>query len=341
MPIGSIFQANAATKAATVQANAATQAAQLQHQDAQQALQFQQQVYGNTQQQMAPWLQTGTNAINQLNQLMGLGSNTNVGQMPGAGQPVPFNGGSTTNFPNRIPSVGGVNGPPMTRLSMLSGDGQDMTGGAFNFDAGTFGTGPQGITATGTGAQTTIPTSLSSLSGSNQLTPFTNWNQTFQAPTAATEQNDPGYQFRLQQGQQALENSAAARGGLLSGGTAKALQQYGQDYASNEYGNVYNRALGEYQQNYNIFQNNQNTQFNRLASLAGYGQTSAAQLGGLGQQAAGNTSNTLLTSGQQVGNSLQNAAAARASGYVGAANAYANMFGNANSNLLGLAALLG
>jgi hypothetical protein len=55
------------------------------------------------------------------------------------------------------------------------------------------------------------------------LTPY---GQTFQAPTSVTEQNDPGYQFRLQQGQDALQNSAAARGGLLSGGTAKALSDY-------------------------------------------------------------------------------------------------------------------
>src|SRR5712692_2716617 len=68
---------------------------------------------------------------------------------------------------------------------------------------------------------------------------FPDWKQQFQAPTNVTEQNDPGFQFRLQQGEQALERSAAARGNLLSGGTAKALTQYGQDYASNEYGNVY------------------------------------------------------------------------------------------------------
>src|SRR5882724_7234324 len=39
---------------------------------------------------------------------------------------------------------------------------------------------------------------------------FPDWNEQFKAPTDVTEQNDPGYKFRLQQGQQALENSAAA-----------------------------------------------------------------------------------------------------------------------------------
>lgn len=114
----------------------------------------------------------------------------------------------------------------------------------------------------------------------------------FTAPTDVTEQNDPGFQFRLQQGQQALERSAAAKGGLLSGGTVKAEQRYAQDYASNEYQNVYNRALGEYQQAYNIFQNDQANQYGRLMGVAGLGQSSAVNagniLGGIGNaQAAG------------------------------------------------------
>lgn len=45
----------------------------------------------------------------------------------------------------------------------------------------------------------------------------------FTAPTGVDESNDPGYKFRLDEGQKALENSAAARGNLLSGNTAKAL----------------------------------------------------------------------------------------------------------------------
>jgi hypothetical protein len=57
-------------------------------------------------------------------------------------------------------------------------------------------------------------------------------------------QTDPGYLFRLGEGQKVLENSAAARGGLLSGQTGKALQQYGQNFASNEFGNIYDRYRG-------------------------------------------------------------------------------------------------
>lgn len=102
-----------------------------------------------------------------------------------------------------------------------------------------------------------------------------------QAPsfTAQDFQNnmDPAYQFDLQQGQQALERSAAARGGLQSGGTLKDLTNYAQGAASNEYQNAYNR-----------FMNNQNTQFNRLSSIAGLGQTANGQLGQAGQNMANN-----------------------------------------------------
>jgi hypothetical protein len=78
-------------------------------------------------------------------------------------------------------------------------------------------------------------------------TPVT--NTPFVAPTAITMENDPGFKFRRDEGNQAMERSAAAKGSILSGGTQKALAQYNQDYASNEFQNVFNRALGTQQQN--------------------------------------------------------------------------------------------
>lgn len=54
----------------------------------------------------------------------------------------------------------------------------------------------------------------------------------------------PGYQYRLQQGQDAIESGAAARGGLYSGATAKALSNYGQQSASQEFDNYVNRLFG-------------------------------------------------------------------------------------------------
>jgi hypothetical protein len=62
--------------------------------------------------------------------------------------------------------------------------------------------------------------------------------------------NEPGYQFRLQGGSDALERSAAARGTLRTGGTLKDVLEYGQNFATQEYGNVFNRALQGYDRNY-------------------------------------------------------------------------------------------
>jgi hypothetical protein len=160
----------------------------------------------------------------------------------------------------------------------------------------------------------------------------------FTAPTGLTEQNDPGYQARLALGTEALQKSAAARGSVLTGGTAKALDTYGQDYASNEYGNVYNRALQTYGTNAGNYYTGQNNQFNRLASLAGTGQATATNLAQQGQNAANANSNIDLTTGQQQGQDITNAGTANASGIVGSANAWSNglsgLAGNTNNVLL-------
>lgn len=71
---------------------------------------------------------------------------------------------------------------------------------------------------------------------------------------------DPGFAFRLQEGQKALERSAAVRGSLASGGTLKALTRYAQGVASDEYGKAFDR-----------FRTDRNDRFQRLTSLAGIG----------------------------------------------------------------------
>ena len=92
---------------------------------------------------------------------------------------------------------------------------------------------------------------------------------------------DPGYAFRMSEGMKALENSAAARGGLLSGATMKGIQRYGQDMASQEYMNAFNR-----------YQVEREARLNPLQSLAGVGQTTANALAAGGQGFA-NTVNQL------------------------------------------------
>jgi hypothetical protein len=72
----------------------------------------------------------------------------------------------------------------------------------------------------------------------------------FEAPDPEGVLKDPGYQFRLKQGEGALEASAAARGTLRSGGTLKDILGYGQQLGSQEYGNIWNRATDSYDRNY-------------------------------------------------------------------------------------------
>lgn len=133
------------------------------------------------------------------------------------------------------------------------------------------------------------------------------WTTPFVAPNNLTEQNDPGFQARLKMGTDALQRSAAARGTLLTGGLLKSLDRYAQDYASNEYNNVYNRALGEYQQAYNIFEGNQGNLFNRLSSLSSIGENAAAGVGnaqiGMGNANAAGS----INQGNIAGNTINNA----------------------------------
>jgi hypothetical protein len=123
---------------------------------------------------------------------------------------------------------------------------------------------------------------------------------------AGDYQADPGYAFRLSEGQKTLDRQAAARGGLISGGALKAAQRYGQEMGSQEYGNAYNRALTSY--NTDVARENQ--LYNRQAGLAGIGQTATNLVGQAGQNYATN-----------VGNLMTGAGAAQAAGQVGMANA--------------------
>jgi hypothetical protein len=73
----------------------------------------------------------------------------------------------------------------------------------------------------------------------------------FEAPGAEGMYADPGYKWRLEQGQKAIEASKAANGRFLSGETLRDLMTYGQGMASQEYGNVFNRATTAYGLNRN------------------------------------------------------------------------------------------
>lgn len=134
---------------------------------------------------------------------------------------------------------------------------------------------------------------------------------------AGDYQADPGYAFRLSEGQKALDRQAAARGGLISGGALKAAQRYGQDMGSQEFGRAYERALT----GYNTEVARSDTGYNRLAAMAGIGQTSTDKIGAAGQAMTSGISSSLGNYGNAASEAIGAAGQARASGYVGGANA--------------------
>lgn len=340
-------------KAASTAANASLAAAQLQHSDATDALNFNKGQYANTQAEQAPYLNAGYSGLSNLAYQLGILPNGGATSTNGGGMPSFTAGSNTASVP--ADPFAQYNGKSFSAL-VNSGDPNvspnkettaQWTAGGVPFKTITTSDGRQvavrdtsgGNVPSPASAGINIPTNLADLANPN-LGAFGSLSQDFtdkfQAPTDVTEQNDPGYQFRLKQGQQLLENSAAAKGGLFSGGTAKAEQQFGQDYASNEYSNVYNRAFNDFSTKYNIFKQNQADKFNRLASVSGIGQTAASQLGLIGQNASNTNANIALTSGQQIGNSVQNAGNARASGYQNSGNILGSTLSNLPSSLTSL-----
>ena len=148
-------------------------------------------------------------------------------------------------------------------------------------------------------------TQLSQLS--TGLKPGGEFNRNFQM---SDFQADPGYAFRQSEGLKAIDNSAAARGSALSGATLKALTKYGQDYASNEYQNSYNR-----------WNNDVSNRFNRISGVAGTGQQAVNQVGSYGQSTASSVAQGNMNTANNIASNTVQAGNARASGYVGMANA--------------------
>jgi hypothetical protein len=120
---------------------------------------------------------------------------------------------------------------------------------------------------------------------------------------------DPSIDFRRRLGEQTTARMLNVGGGAISGNTLRGLEEFGQNLASTEYANAFNRAQTEPT---NIF--------NRLQAIAGLGQN-AVNTGVQAQQAYGNQASNIIT-GQ---------AAAQAAGQVGAANAYSGALGNAGN----------
>jgi hypothetical protein len=180
-------------------------------------------------------------------------------------------------------------------------------------------------------------TSLSALTGAMGLGgggPYQGQLQKSFAPSDLTL--DPSYQFRLDQGLQALKASKAATGSLQTGQGLKDITNYAQGAASQEYQSAYDR-----------FMNNQNTLYNRLSGIAGIGSGAAGQVAGVGAQTAGGMGSNITGAAGQAGGYMTggaaragdystSAAAARAAGTVGAGNAITGGVGQGVNNWMTL-----
>jgi hypothetical protein len=140
-------------------------------------------------------------------------------------------------------------------------------------------------------------------------------------------ETDPGYEFRRNEGQNALQRSAAARGSSLSGSNLKALSRYNQDYASGEYNNAFNRWSADQTNRFNRHNTTQSNQFGRLASLAGVGQAATGQVANAGANYANAASNSGWQNANNQGNALMAMGNANSSMYGGAMNAAGNALG--------------
>lgn len=127
-------------------------------------------------------------------------------------------------------------------------------------------------------------------------------------------QQSPGYNFQMQQGIGAIQNSAAAHGGVASGNTLKALNQFGQGVANQDYYNYGNTQQANYLNDYSAQAQAAQQRFNNLQTIAGSGQNAAAGLGALGASTA-----------NQVGTNLQGAANATSAATVANANNSQNL----------------
>ena len=127
---------------------------------------------------------------------------------------------------------------------------------------------------------------------------------------------DPGYQFSMDQGMKALNASMAAKGLGTSGAGIKGALAYGTGLGSQEYQNAFNR-----------YQTQRNNTVNGLQSLSGQGMSGVTTTGNQGANTAANIGSTYMNNAANIGNAGMSAAGIRNSAYGGAANVLGRMYG--------------
>lgn len=265
--VGGLAQASAAKKAAQAQENAA-----------QEDIAFQKETRDLVFDRLDPFYQGGTNAFRALLSEMGLADAPTIGGNALAIETIPGTPGTTpSNAQSRLDFLRGSRDP---------GDGPDDIRREMREVKAA-----QGATA---GTPTQYRVGDKTFYDLDEAKAYAQDNATGGREWGGFEAS-PGYQFRLEQGQDAVNALAGAQGGLNSGRTLQAMSDYNQNAASAEYGNW----------------------FNRLAGMAGYGLSA-----GSGQAAA--AQNTA----QGVSNALAGIGNAKAAGAIGVGNAINSSINN-------------
>lgn len=294
---GGIAGAKASKNAAQTAADGQIEAAKI-------SAASQEKMYNQTRGDQLPYLTGGAGALGRLDYLLGLpGPQSSTKAAYGAG----FGPQGSAYIPSNGSSPVLGYGPP-TASTPANAPGQGSFLGGSGGKAAQLGNG-DGRPVPGYGKNAAAPATPVSYSADPS------YGSLMRDFTTQDFHTDPGFEFRLSEGQKALDRSAAARGGLFSGETLKANDRYNQDFASNEFSNAYNR-----------FQTNRTTKYNFLSNAAGGGQVAANNLANVGAQYAGNIGNAYQTG-------YGNAANARASGYIGAANSWNGALTGVNNAL--------
>lgn len=287
--VSSVIGANASKKAASAQAQAAADAAQLQREQ-----------YDQTREDNAPFRERGNQAGNQLQYLLGLGDDgTSTASGPS---------GNTSEIVSRIraafPDWEGQ-GREVSDAELLADferQAPGIAGGGVDASGGSLGGGQSG----------TIRSILDDLRASRstaqqiQRNNPSDFGSLLRKFTMADRDADPVYQsgleFGLSEGRRAVDNRFAAAGSSLSGAALKALTRFGNDYASTKAGESRNRYVQD-----------QDATYNRLAGVAGTGQTATRDVSNAGANYANAAGSAIMGGGE-----------ARAAGYLGQANSINN-----------------
>jgi hypothetical protein len=237
--IGPILKGGASLVGGNIAANASQDAAAAQTSALNRGFELQTAQWLQQQANQAPWLQAGQQALPELQKLAGQAAPTLQQAAPIRGTNAPMPGTTPGWQPSLYAGYQQTATPSAAQYAYQPGQGPRA--GDYRYtpgaqpQAGQYGyQGPQAVQAEGyrwTPGQGPraqdyryTPGDVPTLSGQDLLA------------------NDPGVQFRLQEGRNALEASAAARGGALSGPAMAALQRQGQELSSQEYGNAWQRA---------------------------------------------------------------------------------------------------